>query len=225
MESTSMNESQDLQRLADTFVRLFPKLEEDSRRATVTIYRMLARGAPVEPAEVATAAGLSRARTNELLAGWPGVYFEEGREEGRITGFGGLTCRPISNHLFKVGGRTLYTWCAWDTLFIPQFLGETAQVESTCPVTGEVIRLTVSPRQVENLAPEGAVMSMLEPPEDIMEDIVSKFCHHVFFFRDGHSGAEWTEQHPGAGLMSIRDGFELGRLKNAGRFGDALKGG
>ena len=224
-----MKQEFDLHRLADLFVSLFPGLEEDSRRAAVKIYRMLARGTPVDPAEVAAAAGLTRARTDELLAGWPGVFFaddrEEGREKGRIVGFWGLTCLPISNHLFTVGGRTLYTRCAWDTLFIPAILRETAEVETSCPVTEEVIRLTVSPEGVQRLAPEGAVMSMLEPPEDIMEDIVSKFCHHVFFFRDGHAGADWTGRHPGTRLMSIHDGFELGRLKNIGRFGDALNGG
>ena len=220
-----MKQNIDLHRLADVFVTLFPSLEEDSRRAAIMIYRLLARGAPVDPAEVAAAAGLTRERTDELLAGWPGVFFEEGREEGRITGFWGLTCLPISSHLIKIGGRTLHTWCAWDTLFIPAILGVTAEVETTCPVTGEVIRLTVSPEGVERLAPEGAVMSMLEPPEDIMEDIVSKFCHHVFFFRDEKAGAEWTEARAGTRLMSLHDGFELGRLKNAGRFGDALNGG
>lgn len=187
---------------------------------------MLARGAPVHPAEVAEAAGLTGARMDELLADWPGVFLEDGREKGgqerRIAGFWGLSCLPGSNHLLKIGGRRLYTWCAWDTLFIPAILGETAEVESSCPVTEQAIRLTVSAKGVEGLGPEGAVMSMLEPPEDMMEDIVSKFCHQVFFFRDAQAGAEWTGQHPGTRLMSIHDGFELGRLKNIARFGDAL---
>ena len=39
------------------------------------------------------------------------------------------------SHRFEVAGRTLYTWCAWDSLFLPQILGQEAEVESTCPLT------------------------------------------------------------------------------------------
>ena len=67
-------------------------------------------------------------------------------------------------------------------------------------------------------------MSMLEPPEDMLEDIVTKFCHHIFFMRDAEAGAQWTAANPATRLMSIQDGFGLGRLKNEGRFGDALEG-
>jgi alkylmercury lyase len=217
MESTDINDNQDVQRLADQFIQLFPRLDGDSRAVAIQIYRLLAMGEPVEPAQVAGAAGVGVARVEELLAGWPGVFFEH----GRIIGFWGLTIKAMSKHLLKVGGRTLYTWCAWDTLFIPRILGQTAQVETQCPVTEEVIRLTVSPQRVE---PEGGVMSMLEPPQDMLEDIVAKLCHFIFFFRDAQAGAHWTADHPGTLLMSINDGFELGRLKNEGRFGSALPG-
>ncbi len=213
-----MNENAEIHRLADAFVALFPSLEGESRRAAVQIYRLLAKGEPVEPADVAAAAGLPPERVREILADWPGVYYED----DRIIGFWGLTPRPSSQHLFQVDGRTLYTWCAWDTLFIPQILGKTAQVETPCPVTGETIRLTVTPERVERTAPESAVMSILDPPENILEDIVSKFCHYVFFFASTDAGGQWTDENPGTRLMSIPDAFELGRLKNLRRFGDAL---
>ena len=89
-------------------------------------------------------------------------------------------------------------------------------------LTGETIRLTVTPDRVERTAPESAVMSILEQPENIMEDIVSNFCHHVFFFASADAGGQWTDGNPGTRLMSIPDAFELGRLKNQRRFGDAL---
>ena len=213
-----MNENAEIHRLADAFVALFPSLDDDSRRAAVQIYRLLATGEPADPADVAVAAGLAPERVRELLAGWPGVYCED----GRIIGFWGLTPRPHSKHLFKVDGRTLHTWCAWDTLFIPRILGKSAQVETPCPITGETIRLTVTPEGVEGIAPESAVMSILEPPENMLEDIVSKFCHYVFFFATADAGGQWTAENPGTRLMSIPAAFELGRLKNLRRFGDAL---
>ena len=117
---------------------LFPSLEPESARVASHLYRLLAQGEPVAPRALADAAGLAEEQVREILAPWPGVY----REEDRIIGFWGLTPRPFSKHLFKVDGRQLYTWCAWDTLFIPQILGRTAEVESPCPVTGETIRLS-----------------------------------------------------------------------------------
>lgn len=45
--------------------------------------------------------------------------------EGRVLGFGGLTVAPM-HHRFEVGGRILWTWCAWDSLFIPGTLGRQA---------------------------------------------------------------------------------------------------
>ena len=43
----------------------------------------------------------------------------------------------------------MHTWCAWDTLFLPALLGETAEVRSTCPVTGSVVELVVAPDAVK----------------------------------------------------------------------------
>ncbi|MGH7575101.1 MAG: organomercurial lyase [Longimicrobiales bacterium] len=44
------------------------------------------------------------------------------------------------HHRFEIDARTLGTWCAWDSLFIPELLGEAARVQSTDPETGEVVR-------------------------------------------------------------------------------------
>jgi len=115
-------------------------------------------------------------RVTELLAGWSGVFYEE----EKIIGFWGLTPRPFSKHLLKSRGRTLYGWCAWDTLFIPELIGSTGEVESTDPETGQVVRMTVSPDGVNAVVPEGAVMSILEPTEAMRADVVASFCHYVF---------------------------------------------
>ncbi len=208
----------EIERLAEKFVKLFPRLEPESARVALHLYRLLAQGEPVAPRALAEAAGLPEERVNGMLAVWRGVYYEG----EAIIGFWGLTPRPFSKHLFKVDGRKLYTWCAWDTLFIPQILGRTAEVESPCPVTGEVIRLSISPERVESCEPAEAVVSMMEPPEDIAEDIVAKFCHYVYFFRSPEAGAQWCADNPGATLMSIEAAHALGRRKNLLRFKDAL---
>jgi alkylmercury lyase len=117
---------------------------------------------------------------------------------------------------------TPYTWCAWDTLFLPELLATTARVASTCPVTGETIRLTVGPDGVTRVAPPGAVLSFLRPEGRFDEKVIQSFCHFVLFFASEAAAWTWTATHPGTFVLSIDDGFTLARLRNGGTFGLAL---
>ena len=208
----------DLDRLAGKFVQLFPTLNADSRRVALQAYRLLAEGTSVPKAVLAEAAGMSGEALEQIMHGWPAVFYEG----DAIIGFWGLTPRRFSRHRFQVDGRDLYTWCAWDTLFIPTLLGKTARIESPDPVDGALTRLTVAPEGIESLQPAEAVMSFLEPGEDMMADIVTRFCHYVYFFPSPEAGNAWTAKNPGTTLMTIADGFALGMKKNIARFGDAL---
>ncbi|MCZ6749998.1 MAG: organomercurial lyase [SAR324 cluster bacterium] len=205
--------------LAGGFVSMFPDLNAEKRRVAVQTYRLLARGGPVGREELAEAAGVSLSRLNEMLDGWSGIFYEE----EAIIGFWGLTPRPFSKHLFAVEGRTLYAWCAWDTLFMPRILGKTAQVESTDPETGSIVRMTVTPDEVHSIEPSAAVMSILEPKDDMMEDLVSRLCHFIYFFPSREIGEAWAARNPGCTLLTVQEGFELGRLKNEDQFGEALR--
>ena len=62
-------------------------------------------------------------------------------------------------------GSELYAWCALDTLFLPDLMGRSADVESTCPVTGQEIQLTVAPDHIESSNPDGIVVSIIIPGE------------------------------------------------------------
>lgn len=189
----------DLAALADRFVACFPKLNAEGRRVFVALYRQLALGEPVAPREIALRAGVAVHQVNALLDSVPAVY----REDAKVIGFWGLTLRQLSKHRFRTEGRTLYTWCAWDALFIPMILGKTAEVESADPQTGATIRLTVAPDRVEAVAPRGTVVSMLEPREDMLEDVVTRLCHYIHFFASEASGRAWTAKHPGTDRKSV----------------------
>lgn len=208
----------DLDALADRFVAYFPKMNAEGRKIFIALYRELSLGEPVSTQQVAERAGVSLQRVDALLDAVPAVY----REEGKVIGFWGLTVRPLSKHRFRTGDRTLYTWCAWDALFMPKILGKTAHVDSDDPHTGAPIRLTVAPERVEAVAPPGTVVSMLEPREDMLADVVSRLCHYIHFFASAQSGRAWTAKHPGTVLLSLEDAFELGRRTNQLRYGDAL---
>jgi alkylmercury lyase len=170
MSLTSLSVAE-LDALAQRFVALFPQMNPTGARVVTALYRLLGQGAPVSWRTLAGVTGQEEPALKALLARWPGVY-----EEPRgLTGFGGLSVRAVSNHRLVVGGRTLFARCAWDTLFLPRLLGAPAQVSSTCAETGTPVRLTVTPRAVERLAPRDTCVSMLPPEPGMAADLTQHF--------------------------------------------------
>jgi alkylmercury lyase len=204
--------------LASKIVGAVPKLGPSERRIAIGLYRLLAEGRPVSPERIADTLNLSAGAVRETLSRWPGVYNDDA---GRVVGFWGLSLSEMP-HRFKVDGRALYTWCAWDSLFIPGILGKTAKVESTDPVTGEKISLVVGQGGIQDLEPAETVVSFLEPNGVFDSDVIQSFCHFVHFFGSPKSGHRWTSTHKGTLLLSADQAYDLGRLTNARNFGEAL---
>jgi alkylmercury lyase len=160
--------------LAQKVASAFPDLSVPEQRIAVGLYRLLAEGEPVSSDRVAQHLDLSTSLVREVLDSWPAVYLDDKKS---VIGFWGLALQEMP-HRFKVDGRQLYTWCAWDSLFIPELLGKTAEVESTCPISGEVISLTVSPTRVENVSPKSAMVSFLSPTTSFDMNVIASFCHY-----------------------------------------------
>jgi alkylmercury lyase len=207
-----------IKELASNIVRAMPRLGSVERRIAVGLYRQLAAGEPVSLAGLAGSLCFSERRVHEALSQWPGVYYDDTKA---VVGFWGLALSEMPHH-FQVDGRTLYTWCAWDSLFIPEILTKT-QVESADPLTGEEISLTVGPRGVKDLEPANTLVSFLTPSGVFDADVIQSFCHFVHFFGSWRSGEQWTSSHKGTQLLSVDEAHELGRLTNAANFGDALR--
>ncbi|HEX9842081.1 MAG TPA: organomercurial lyase [bacterium] len=205
-----------IERLVQRFLHIFPAMDDREQRVAVTLYGLLARGGGVTAGQVAEAAGQPLALVQACLTRWPGIF----REGEAVVGFWGLAVRPVSRHRMLVDGRTLYTWCAWDTLFIPPLLERSAQVDSTDPVSGAAVTLTVTPQGVQALSPAGAVLSMIEPRANMIEDIRGRLCRYIHFFAEPDAGEAWTRKHADTLLLSVDEGFELGRRRNLSRFAD-----
>ncbi|MGH8631979.1 MAG: organomercurial lyase, partial [Burkholderiales bacterium] len=144
------------------------------------------------------------------LRSWYGVQFDSA---GSVVGFWGLT---LSNtkHRFRVNGQNLYTWCAWDTLFIPTILDADAEVESTCAVSGDTVVLKVTPHRVEPSGNADAVVSFVAPQKaKIDENVIKNFCHFVHFFATEENGRKWVAEHPGTLVLTMEQAWELGRRK------------
>jgi alkylmercury lyase len=166
--------------------------------------RLLANGEPVELEQLAAASGWSLEAVEAALDERTSA---ERDDQGRLVGLG-LTLRPTP-HRFTVGGRTVYAWCATDALTFPVILGRPGTIESTCPETGQAIRIELTPETVERVDPAEAVMSAVRPID--LRDVRSSVCHHGRFFSSPVAATHWADGHPDGDLYLVADAFALDR--------------
>ena len=118
---------------------LFPDIDPPSQRVLLGLYRLVAQGAPVTIGNLATAFSMDSNAVRNILGSVEPSRLQYD-EAGGIIAFAGLSQAP-THHRFLFEDRELYTWCAFDTLFLPQLLGGEARVSSACPVTNAKIRI------------------------------------------------------------------------------------
>jgi alkylmercury lyase len=202
-----------------------PLFSPEDQRVAVTLYRELAKGQAVDATQLGRALSVSPEEAQAPLARDSIRALVYADDQGRVVGFGGLAVARM-HHRFEVDGRTLWTWCAWDSLFIPEILGNTARITSPDPENGEVVRLLVSPDRIESADPHDAVVSFLLPDAHDFHtsalNVMAKFCHFVFFFTSRSSGEAWMAKHPGTFLYSLDEAFLLAKRLNAKNFGSEL---
>jgi alkylmercury lyase len=166
------------------------------------LVRLLARGTPVGIDELAALAGRPEDEVDRLVRSQPGTDWDE---QGRLVGFG-LTLRP-TQHRYIVGGRTLYTWCATDTLLFTQIIGEPASAESTCPSTGIPISLDLRKRAVVSVEPADAVVTQRHRGE-LVADLRAEVCDHGHFFASPAAASDWATEHPEGQVLPVAEAFE-----------------
>lgn len=166
------------------------------------LVRALAQGRPVEAQEVAESANLPVDGVERLLRSQPGTEWDEA---GRLVGFG-LTSHPTA-HRFDVDAETLYTWCATDTLLFTVILEKPSVIESTCPATGQAIRIELEPHGVVSATPEGAVVSQRHHGE-LLSDVRFQVCDHGHFFASPAAATTWAAEHPEGDVLSVAAAFD-----------------
>jgi alkylmercury lyase len=167
-----------------------------------TAVRMLAQGRAVTLADLAAAGGVEVDDLRNAPAGQDIEY----DAQRRIVGWG-LTLNPTP-HSYNVGGQRLYTWCAADTLLFPAILGSPAQIESRCPTTDSIIRLTVDPHAgVSDLSPTSAVISI--PGSEAMDItcVRATTCNPGRFFVTAEAAEDWLAQHSDGAVLPVADAY------------------
>ncbi|MCH7939828.1 MAG: hypothetical protein IID13_08790 [Candidatus Marinimicrobia bacterium] len=221
-ESVTLNEER-IKEFLGAFPREFMQLGPQEQLLSAGIYRLLAsKAAPVSLVELADSLEMTTDDVQEILAGWTGLYYDHA---DHIIGYWGLSIQGMG-HRFIVDGNTLYTWCAWDSLFIPQIIGKTAQVQSVDPETKEIIQLTVSPERVVAVEPRNAVTSFMIPRADEMRsDVIKSFCHYLHFFTSQETAKKWvsaSERKADLVILSLIEAYRIGVEKNRLQYGETI---
>jgi alkylmercury lyase len=209
----------DIRALAGEFTAAHPRLDPAEQRLVLAAFRLLGEGRAFTDRELAERTGLPPAEIHMSL----GPSMIERDDQERVLGLGGLTLEP-TKHVLELDGRTLYAWCALDTLFLPELLGRPARVRSSCPETGEAVSLRVDDGGVTDVTPAGAVMSLHDAEGLELEDVRGTFCCYVHFFASEEAARIRARRSEGTFVVSIAEGFEYGRHYNRGRLGAALEG-
>jgi alkylmercury lyase len=184
--------------------------EQEQRRILGQTLKLIEYGNPVRPNEIAIDLQASPDKVISTVRRF-GAEFDQ---DGNIVGLG-LTLVPTP-HVYKVNGRTLYTWCAVDALTFPRILKHTASIESNDPVTGEKIHIILTPDTVEKIKPKDAVVSFVKNID--LTSFRSSFCNNTNFFSSLETGSKWIARHPGTILYPVNELYQA--LKHSDKYID-----
>jgi alkylmercury lyase len=178
------------------------------------LIRLLVQGRPVAPALLAARLHRDLDEVLEILRAHPELEYDE---QGNLVG-SGLTLVPTA-HQFQVEQRTLFAWCAFDTLTYPVELHLSAQVTSRCPVTGSSIHLTVTPEQVLGLEPAEAQVSLVvDVAAPCRHNVREDICNYGHFFASREAAFLWQAAHQEAVILSVEEAYQVGKLIEGPRF-------
>ncbi len=217
-KSYCSNTDNNLLQLSTLFIQLFPVMNKLEQQIALNLYQLLALGKPVLTAFLADNINQNYVVIDKIIHSWPGIFFDE---NNNVIGFWGLTINE-TQHQMIVNDITVYTWCAWDALFIPELLNTKVSVYSTCPVTKENINLELSPNEVKSTNKKDIVVSFLKPDLNDFDNIITNFCHFVYFFSNRTSGEQWCAENNDTFLITLDDAFRVGKKTNAMRYNYAL---
>lgn len=189
--------------------------EADQSRLLIEIWRLVAEGKPVPAGQVAQTAARLNMQPEAAVAFID--QMSERDESGNIVGIFGLSQKQHP-HNFIVDGRTFYTWCAWDALFLPPMLKQPARIESICPQTQQGIRISLTPTKVQSCEPAGITLSIIVPDTSsegisCVEEVWSAFCCNVRFFASETAARTWfSGKKQDVIFLTVDEGFRLGLL-------------
>lgn len=182
-------------------------LADDLRAAAFR--RLLARGAELDPVELATELSRPVVAINDRLREFSRRGCIRLDNQGRVIGSAGLSVVP-DRHRIVLDGRQFWTWCAFDVVGIFGALGATGTAYSTSPTSGAALEVAFHGGQ-----PEARQVVLFRPDERLREDCCSnvyeEWCPNSNFFEDADSAWRWARENDLTGtVLGLAEATDLG---------------
>ena len=178
-------------------------------RVTFQTIQALADGQPLSAEQLAELWQMPREKVGEILRHGVEKGSAELDSDGNLIG-AVLTTIP-THHRILLNGHTMYAWCSYHAIYIPGILGKSAEIESTDPVSGESIWLSVTLDGVADYHPSGAVVSIVTGEAASRSGPNSPRCRQMLFFSSRESARTWAKNRPGIAILTVEEVYQLAR--------------
>lgn len=170
-------------------------------------FGQLACGEPLHLARLAEITGLTPA---ELEVRLKAVRCTRDKD-GRLIDLFGMTLEKTAIAL-EIDGATIHSCCALWAVMIPKLVNRTAVIRSTDPLTGQPVRLVVSPEAVESVEPSSAAATTaIANVEEIAADVGAAFCSHTRFFHSRESADRFARETTSRYVVSVAELHQVGQ--------------
>ena len=200
-----------LQLTVQQLQKLLPDLNKDERRISKFLYQNLALGKSIS---VGTIAKFLQIPLQDTRAHLKQMKYVEYDAAGEISAYRGVTLNPTKHYLVH-NNVNIYTWCAFDTLFLAELLAEPVRIFSNCPTCGKAVACEISDRNLINSIDSALVMSFIIPSKvDLSDNLQNAFCCKVHFFCNQQCGNEWLNLSPEIVFFDLVESLEIARERN-----------
>jgi len=199
------------QNLFHGFTELLPNLTPATTHLTLLLYRGLATGGPLSVDALAERMQISLIRVRTLLNA---LDYVEHDIHGAVIAYRGLTLKP-GRHRIRIAGATLYTWCAFDALFLSAIVRQPVEIESSCPVGKHRLALTIDRYRIVQAQPDGIALSLKIPSAACYASgLRGAFCSFSHFFASRDMATAWQQGHADVMVLSLQAGLQLAQARN-----------
>jgi alkylmercury lyase len=200
-----------LQSTIEQLQKLLPNLKKEERQISKFLYQKLALGRSVP---IETIANELQKPIQDIQDHLKQMAYVEYSAASEISAYRGVTLNQTKHNVFHNNSK-IYTWCAFDTLFLADLLAKPVSISSNCPTCFKAIACKVTDHDLTNFKSTDIVMSFIIPNKvDICEDLQNAFCCKVHFFCNEQCGSEWINLSSEIGFFDLADSLVIAQERN-----------
>lgn len=200
-----------LQSTVEQLQKLLPNLKKEERQISKLLYQKLALGRSVS---IKTIANELNKPIQDIQDHLKQMSYIEFNAASKISAYRGVTLNQTQHYVFHNNSK-IYTWCAFDTLFLADLLAKPVSISSNCPTCFKAIDFKVTDHDLTSFKDTDIVMSFIIPSKvDICEDLQNTFCSKVYFFCNEQCGSEWVDLSPAIRFFNFADSLIIAQERN-----------